>query len=45
MFLVQWLTIPLLVGSILIHSGHLNSDVAVANIGVGADNAVSWSFV
>ena len=44
-FLKQWLTIPLMVGSILLHNGHLNSDVAVVNIGVGADNALLWSFL
>ena len=32
--------VNLLVGSILIHNRHLDSDVAVANTGVGTDNAL-----
>ena len=45
MFLVAVVGYLLIGWQYLIHNGHLNSDVAVANTGVGTDNALLWSFV
>ena len=44
-YVQQWLTIPFLVGNILVHNGHLNSGVAVASVDVATDIVVLCSLM